>query len=197
MSDAPRRQAVFFDRDGTLIDDEHYIGDPAKVVLRPGAADAVRRVNEAGWLAVVVTNQSGIARGMLTEDDFRRVEARVRELLGATGARLDASYFCPHLPEVTGPCACRKPGTALYERAATEHAIDLARSAYVGDKLRDVEPARRLGGLGVLVPSRVPPWRDQQREQRVAVAGGVHRVRGDAAPTRAVERTRVAAAREH
>ncbi|AHG90528.1 histidinol-phosphate phosphatase family protein [Gemmatirosa kalamazoonensis] len=161
--DGAGRRAVFFDRDGTLIDDVHYIADPTKVVLRPGAAGAVRRINQAGWLAIVVTNQSGIARGMLTEDDYRRVEARVGELLGTGGARLDASYFCPHLPEVTGPCACRKPGTALYERAAAEHGIDLARSAYVGDKLRDVEPARRLGGLGVLVPSRDTKWLDQQR----------------------------------
>jgi histidinol-phosphate phosphatase family protein len=157
------RQAVFLDRDGTLIDDVHYIADPAQVVLRPGAAESVRRLNAAGWLAIVVTNQSGIARGRVTEDDYRRVEARVAELLAAGGARLDASYFCPHLPEVTGPCPCRKPGTALYEQAAAEHGIDLARSAYVGDKLRDIEPARRLGGLGVLVPARDTPWMDQQR----------------------------------
>jgi histidinol-phosphate phosphatase family protein len=159
------RQAVFFDRDGTLIEDVHYIADPAQVVLRPGAAESVRRLNAAGWLALVVTNQSGIARGKLTEADYRRVEARVAELLAAGGARLDASYFCPHLPEVTGPCACRKPGTALYEQAAAEHGIDLARSAYVGDRLRDVEPARRLGGLGVLVPSRDTPWLEQQRSR--------------------------------
>jgi D-glycero-D-manno-heptose 1,7-bisphosphate phosphatase len=157
------RRAAFLDRDGTLIDDVSYIADPAHVRLRPGASRAVRRLNDAGWLAIIVTNQSGIARGILTEDDYHRVQARMAELLGAEGARIDASYFCPHLPEITGPCECRKPGVALYERAAAEHDIDLRRSAYVGDRLRDVQPARRFGGLGVLVPSRDTPWMDQQR----------------------------------
>lgn len=155
-------RAVFFDRDGTLIDDMHYLADPAQVSLRPGAASAVRRVNDAGWKAIVVTNQSGIARGLVTEDAFRAVTARLDELLGTAGARLDATYHCPHLPELTGACACRKPAPALYERASAEHALDLARSAYVGDRLRDVEPAARFGGIGVLVPSRDTPWLDQQ-----------------------------------
>ena len=157
------RRAVFFDRDGTLIDDVRYIADPARVALRPTAARALRRLNEAGWLVVVVTNQSGIARGLLTEDDYRRVQHRLDQLLAADGARVDASYHCPHLPEITGPCACRTPGVALFEQAAAEHDIDLARSAYVGDRLRDVEPALRFGGLGVLVPSRDTPWLDQER----------------------------------
>lgn len=157
------RRAAFFDRDGTLIDDVHYVADPAHVVLRPGAAHAVKRLNDDGWLVVVVTNQSGIARGMLTEDDYRRVEARVDALFAADGARIDASYFCPHLPELTGPCDCRKPGVGMYEQAAADHAIDLARSVYVGDRIRDVEPAAKFGGLGVLVPSRDTPWLDQER----------------------------------
>ena len=163
MSDSSLRRAAFLDRDGTLIDDVHYIADPALVVLRPGAARAVKRLNDAGWLAIVVTNQSGIARGRLTEEDYRRVEARTAELLAAAGARIDASYFCPHLPEVTGPCDCRKPATGMFRSAAEDHGVDLARSVYVGDKIRDVEPARSLGGLGILVPARDTPWLDQQR----------------------------------
>jgi D,D-heptose 1,7-bisphosphate phosphatase len=161
-ADAARR-AAFLDRDGTLIVDADYLARPEGVKLIPGATDAVRRLNEAGVVVVVVTNQSGIARGMLTEDDYRRVAARVDELLAPHGARIDATYFCPHLPEVTGPCACRKPGVALFEQAAAEHGIDLAGSACVGDRLRDVEPSARFGGLGVLVPSRDTPWLDQQR----------------------------------
>jgi len=157
---------VFFDRDGTLIEDEHYLGDPARVRLRLGAADAVRRVNEAGVAAVVVTNQSGIARGMFTEDDYARVRDRVLALLTEGGARVDATYHCPHHPDYGAACACRKPGLALFQQAASEHAIDLARSAYVGDKLRDVLPAARTGGLGVLVPSPDTPFGDVDRAQR-------------------------------
>jgi histidinol-phosphate phosphatase family protein len=157
------KRAVFFDRDGTLIDDVNYIARPDQVRLRPGAARAVARVRAAGWAAIVVTNQSGIARGLLSEDDYRRVEARLAELLAAEGASLDASYFCPHLPEVTGPCDCRKPGVALYETAAAEHEIDLARSAYVGDRLRDIQAAKQFGGLGILVASRGTPLLEAQR----------------------------------
>ena len=165
MSDgtAPLRRAAFLDRDGTLIDDEHYLARPELVRLRPGAAAAVRRLNAAGIAAVVVTNQSGIARGLLTEDDYRRVAARLDELLAAAGARLDASYHCPHHPEVSGACACRKPGVALHERAAAELGLDLAASAYVGDRLRDVLPARRFGGLGILVPGPDTPTADMMR----------------------------------
>ena len=164
MSDA--RRAVFFDRDGTLIEDEHYLARPELVRLRPQAAAAVRRVNAAGLAAVVVTNQSGIARGLLTEDDYRAVAARLDALLAEGGARLDASYHCPHLPELSGPCECRKPGVALYEQAAREHELDLAASAYVGDRMRDLLPALRFGGLGILVPSRDTPTGDMVRARR-------------------------------
>ena len=157
------RRAVFFDRDGTLIEDEHYLARPELVRLRPQAAAAVRRVNAAGLAAVVVTNQSGIARGLLTEDDYRAVAARLGELLAEGVARLDATYHCPHLPEISGPCECRKPGVALYEQAAREHGLDLAASAYVGDRMRDLLPARRFGGLGILVPSRDTPTADMMR----------------------------------
>ena len=161
--DAPARRAVLLDRDGTLIEDVSYIARPEQVLLRPGAARAVARFNAAGWATVVVTNQSGIARGLLTEDDYRAVAARLDELLAATGARIDASFHCPHLPDISGPCDCRKPGVALYERAAESLGLDLARSAFIGDRLRDVQPARRFGGLGILVPTRATPLLEVQR----------------------------------
>ena len=154
---------MFFDRDGTLIDDVHYIARPELVRLRPGVARAVARVNAAGWAAVVVTNQSGIARGFLTEDDYARVQTRTDALLAEGGARIDASYHCPHLPEVTGPCDCRKPGVLLYRRAAADLGLAPDRSAFIGDRLRDVVPARTLGGLGILVASRSTPLLDVQR----------------------------------
>ncbi|MGE5761952.1 MAG: D-glycero-alpha-D-manno-heptose-1,7-bisphosphate 7-phosphatase [Gemmatimonadota bacterium] len=152
MADEQRR-AVFLDRDGTIVDDPPpgYLKDPAAVRLLPGAAAAIRRLNEAGWLAVVVSNQSGIARGLYTEADYRAVERRVTELLAEGRARLDSSFFCPHHPEFTGPCLCRKPGTRLFEEAAAHLGIDPTRSWFVGDRPSDVAPARRLGGRGLLV----------------------------------------------
>jgi histidinol-phosphate phosphatase family domain/HAD-superfamily hydrolase, subfamily IIIA len=145
------RPAVFLDRDGTLIEDRHYLRDPADLQLLPGAAEAIRRLNRAGLAAVVVTNQSGIARGLLTEADYQGSVRRLDALLGDEGARLDAHYHCPHLPEISGQCDCRKPGLLLYQRAATDLGLDLARSWWIGDRLRDVEPAGRLGGRGALV----------------------------------------------
>jgi histidinol-phosphate phosphatase family protein len=148
--DAPRR-AAFLDRDGTLIEDRHSLSDPGGVRLVAGAAAAVRALNAAGVLAVVITNQSGIARGYFTEGEYERVEARIGELFAAEGARFEATYHCPHHPAASGPCGCRKPGTLLYERAMGDWGIDMRRSLYVGDRWRDVEPALAFGGLGVLV----------------------------------------------
>lgn len=145
------RPAVFLDRDGTLIEDRNYLRDPAEVRVLPGVAPALRRLNAAGRLAVVVTNQSGIARGLLTEADYEATAQRLDLLLAGEHARLDARYHCPHLPEITGPCACRKPGPLLYRRAAEDLGVDLARSWWVGDRLSDLEPAGRFGGQGALV----------------------------------------------
>ncbi|MEO8294842.1 MAG: HAD family hydrolase [Gemmatimonadota bacterium] len=147
-------RAVFLDRDGTLIEDPGYLRDPALVQLLPGAADAVRRLNAATVLAIVVTNQSGIARGLMTVQDYRATEQRLDELLANEGAHLDAHYFCPHLPEITGPCLCRKPGTLLYQQAAGRFPIDVTRSWWIGDQLRDVLPAGSMGGRGVLLTGR-------------------------------------------
>ena len=146
-----QRRAVFLDRDGTLIEDLHYLRDPAAVRLLPGVGPALRMLNEAGILAVVATNQSGIARGRLTEAEYQATQRRLDELLAAEGARLDAHYHCPHLPEITGPCDCRKPGPGLYREAARDLDIDLASSWWVGDRLRDLAAARVLGGSGVLL----------------------------------------------
>ena len=145
------RPAVFLDRDGTVIEDRHYLRDAADVRLLPGAAAAVRRLNQAGVAAVVVTNQSGIARGLHTETDYQGTVRRLEELLAREGARVEAHYHCPHLPEVSGPCECRKPGPLLYRRAADDLDLDLGRSWWVGDRLRDIEAALTFGGRGVLV----------------------------------------------
>lgn len=151
------RAAVFLDRDGTLIEDRHFIGSPDLVKLLPGAGPAVCRLNDYGLPVVIVTNQSGIARGYFTEAEYERVRDRMEALLGEFGARIDASYMCPHHPDFTGPCECRKPGTLLFRRAAMDLDLDLARSWYIGDKGRDVLPARELSGRGILVPTRDTP----------------------------------------
>lgn len=149
--------AAFLDRDGTIIEDAHYLSDPDGVRLLPGVAEPIIALNERDLLAVIVTNQSGIAQGLLTEAQYEATRIRLIEALAELGARLDASYHCPHHPSVSGNCDCRKPATGMYLRAAREHHIDLARSLYVGDRRRDVEPALELGGTGILVPSAVTP----------------------------------------
>jgi D-glycero-D-manno-heptose 1,7-bisphosphate phosphatase len=146
-------RAVFLDRDGTIVEDPGFLHEPGKVRLLPGAAGAIRRLNEAGWLVVTVSNQSGIARGLYDAAAYAAVQRRVVELLAPLGARLDGAYFCPHHPEITGPCDCRKPGERLFRDAATALDLNLAQCYWVGDRLSDVEPARALGapGHGLLV----------------------------------------------
>jgi histidinol-phosphate phosphatase family protein len=145
------RPAAFIDRDGTLIVERHYLADPAGVELTEGAAAALRALRDAGYALIVVTNQSGIARGLIRPEEYTAVQGRLDELLAHEGVRLDGVYHCPHHPDHTGPCECRKPGLGLYRRAAVEHGLDLARSVYIGDRAGDALPALALGGAGYLV----------------------------------------------
>jgi D-glycero-D-manno-heptose 1,7-bisphosphate phosphatase len=151
MPMADGNPAVFLDRDGTIVEDPGFLHAPGQVKLLPGAADAVRRLNEHGFLAITVSNQSGIARGRYTVEDYAAVQRRLAELLESHGAHLDGSYFCPHHPLITGPCECRKPGSKLFLEAQEALDIDFARSWWVGDRLSDVQPALALGGHGILV----------------------------------------------
>lgn len=162
-------RAAFLDRDGTIIFDFHYTDQPEDVLLLGGAARAVRRLNEAGIPVIVATNQSGIARGFFTMADAERVNARMQQLLLAEGAHYDDLYVCPHHPDFGGPCACRKPGTLLYERAAADHGLDVGRSVYVGDRFRDVEPGLTLGGSGILVPNGETPDSDMAKARERAL----------------------------
>lgn len=149
--DMGHRPAVFLDRDGTLMEEKDYLADPEGVALLPGAAEALGLLREAGFALVVVTNQSGIARGLYGMEEYRAVARRLEELLEAHGIRLDATYVCPHHPDATGPCECRKPAPGLFRAAAKDLGLDLSRSFFVGDRSRDVLPARELGGTGILV----------------------------------------------
>ena len=145
------RAAAFLDRDGTIIVDRDYPGDPDGVELIPGSAAAIVKLRASGLLAIMITNQSGIGRGLISEDDYRGVQARMEELLAREGAALDGAYYCPHAPDLVPACDCRKPGTGLYLRAAEEHGVDLAASYFIGDRLRDVVPGATFGGTGYLV----------------------------------------------
>ena len=163
------RRALFVDRDGTLNPDLHYLKDADRLELFRGVGPALRWAREHGELVVCVTNQSGIERGFYTPEDVERIHRRLNELLGRSGAAVDAFYYCPHAPE--RGCACRKPGTELFERAATDLAIDLAASAFVGDRWVDVEAGRRLGLFTALV--RTPGHEaevDRELERAHAVA---------------------------
>ena len=137
------RPAAFLDRDGTIIEDEGYLADASRVRLVPGAIEALRTFRDRGMLLVVVSNQSGIPRGLITAQQHAEVDARVKALLAGEGVPLDAAYYCPHLPE--GDCVCRKPKPGMIEQAAREHAIDVARSIMVGDKMSDVAAGHAAG----------------------------------------------------
>lgn len=150
------RPAVFFDRDGVLIADSGYPHRPEHLVFLPGAAAAVRRVNAAGLAAVLVTNQSGVARGLFTEDQMHAFHDLLAEALAAEGARLDAIYHCPYLPDAAVEAYShpdhpdRKPNPGMLLRAIADLDLDPARSVMIGDKPSDVEAARRAGVKGVL-----------------------------------------------
>jgi D-glycero-D-manno-heptose 1,7-bisphosphate phosphatase len=149
-------KAILLDRDGTLIVDSPYLGDPDKVVLEPAAAPALRELHRAGYLVIVITNQSGIGRGFFEEADFHAVQARLAELLLAEGVPVHAYYFCPHHPteavgEFLRSCACRKPAPGMIEAAIVDHDLDRTRSFMVGDKLEDVAAGQSAGMRSMLV----------------------------------------------
>jgi D-glycero-D-manno-heptose 1,7-bisphosphate phosphatase len=150
------RAGVFVDRDGTLNEEVGYLDHPDRCVLLPRSADAVRILNEAGLVTILISNQSGVARGYFPERRVGEVHGRLAALLAAEGARFDAIYYCPHHPDfgppgLRGPCACRKPGTGMIERGVSEFGLDPARSYVVGDKLSDVACAKAAGATGILV----------------------------------------------
>lgn len=152
MSALPlRRRAVFADRDGTIIEDHRYIADPARVTLIPGAADALLRLRGTGLALVMVTNQSGIGRGLLTRAEYHGVAAEVQRRLAGAGVVMDGTYFCPEVPGGDPDATCRKPSPVMYRRAAADLGLETAGSYFIGDKRSDVLPAQTLGGTGILV----------------------------------------------
>jgi len=144
-----REKAVFLDRDGVINEEVDYLRRPEDFRLIPGAAAAIRLLRKHGWRVIVVTNQSGVARGYYTKAGVAAIHERMRRDLARAGTGVDGVYFCPHHPDKG--CACRKPGTALFAQAAADFALDLAASYYVGDKLTDLLPGKALGGHTALV----------------------------------------------
>jgi D-glycero-D-manno-heptose 1,7-bisphosphate phosphatase len=146
-----KRPAVFLDRDGTICEEMGYLNHISRVHVFPFAAASIRRLNEAGVPVIVVTNQSGISRGIFPEKLVAQVHDRITRELAEGGAKVDAYYYCSHVRQDN--CDCRKPLTGLLDRAASEHGLRLDRSFVVGDRYGDVELAHRAGGKGVLVLS--------------------------------------------
>ncbi len=150
------RRAVFLDRDGTICGEVGYLDSIDLLKILPGVPAAIRRLNDSGLKVIVITNQSGVARGYFTESLLDRIHEKLVQDLAEQSARLDAVYYCPHHPEGTlaryrCDCDCRKPGIGLLERAAMEHNLDLASCFVVGDKYLDAETGFRAGARSILV----------------------------------------------
>jgi D-glycero-D-manno-heptose 1,7-bisphosphate phosphatase len=176
------KRAVFLDRDGTLNEDAGYPGNFGQITVYAGSYEAVRSLNEAGLLAIVVSNQSGVGRGFFGEAEVRIIHREMAAAFAARGARIDAFYFCPHFEGSADPrfdvaCDCRKPQPGLALRAAADFGIDLAGSYMIGDKPDDIAFARKIGAASVLVLTG--QGRDSRRRLRAAglepdhVAAGV------------------------
>ncbi|MDF0674634.1 MAG: lipopolysaccharide heptosyltransferase II [Nitrospira sp.] len=157
---------IFLDRDGTLNPDPGYIKSIDQFELFPGVPEALARLKRAGARLIVVTNQSGIARGFLTRDDLDAVHMKLQGLIGAAGASLDAIYSCPHHPD--DGCDCRKPNRGMIDQAVREWEVNLDRSYLIGDHIRDIELAKRIGARSVLVTTGVVP---PQEAERLKVSG--------------------------
>jgi D-glycero-D-manno-heptose 1,7-bisphosphate phosphatase len=159
-----RNRALFIDRDGTLVHARHYPSRPEDLVLYDGIADRLRDLQQAGCLLIIITNQSGIARGYFTEADLARMHDHLRDQVSKHGVSIDAIYFCPHhidgsIQHLAINCDCRKPQPGMLQRAAADLSIDLQRSWFLGDILDDVEAGNRAGCTTILVDigSEPPP----------------------------------------
>lgn len=155
-------RAVFLDRDGTVTEEVGYLTNIDLLRLIPGVGDAIRRLNQAGFKVVLVTNQSGVARGYFPESFVHEAHEKLIRMLGYEGASLDGIYYCPHHPtagnsKYTIACGCRKPGTGLLDRAAKDLDIDITRSFVIGDKWSDVELGQRAGAKTILVKTGFAP----------------------------------------
>lgn len=155
-------KAVFLDRDGTVTEEVGYLSDLTMLRLLPGAGAAIKKLNQMGFKVILVTNQSGVARGLFPETLVQEAHVRLAQMLEQEGARLDGVYYCPHHPHAgtthnTMVCDCRKPETGMIDRAVKELDIDVNQSVIVGDKWIDVELGQKAGISSVIVGTGFPP----------------------------------------
>jgi D-glycero-D-manno-heptose 1,7-bisphosphate phosphatase len=146
-------KVVILDRDGTIVVDRPYLADPAGLEFLPGAAAGLRALHEQGLRLVLITNQSGVGRGLLSLGQLEAIHARLRRMMSEAGAPLEAIYFCPHAPEAD--CACRKPRSELLLRAAAELGFEPADAVVIGDKTSDIEFGARVGARTILIAPQV------------------------------------------
>jgi len=165
------RRAVFLDRDGTVTVERGHVTSAEGLEMIDGAGEAVRRLNGAGLLVVVISNQSGVARGLMAERDLAGIHAALEGLLESEGARIDAAYYCPNyeggsVAGYTDDTSCRKPATGMVEQASRDLGIDVASSFIVGDQITDLELARNAGMPGVLVMTGKGERAEARAEER-------------------------------
>ncbi len=151
-----KNRAIFMDRDGTVSYEVGYVNHPSRFRIYPFAGRAIQMINSSPFLAIITTNQAGVARGYFTEDLIPVVHERLRKQLAEEGAYLDAIYYCPHHPqgevkEYAIDCPCRKPNPGMLEKAASDFSIDLEKSYIIGDKITDIELARKVNAVGIIV----------------------------------------------
>jgi D-glycero-D-manno-heptose 1,7-bisphosphate phosphatase len=169
-----KKPAIFIDRDGTISEEVGYVNHPTRFRLYPYSGDAIKKLNDNNWLAIVVTNQAGVARGYFSEDVILIVHDQLKRQLAAQNARLDAIYYCAHHPTVGEPpyrvdCDCRKPKAGLINRATTDFEIDISKSWMVGDRYSDVELAQNAGLRSAFVLSGYGrgEWEFQRRRWKL------------------------------
>jgi D-glycero-D-manno-heptose 1,7-bisphosphate phosphatase len=149
VSQEARGRFVILDRDGTMVVDRHYLSDPDGLTFLPGAAEGLRSMYEQGCRLVVITNQSGVGRGMFSIEAVERMNTKLMEMVSQAGARLERIYYCPHRPE--DACRCRKPRTQLMADAASELGFDPHQAVVIGDKSSDVEFGHNSGAITLLI----------------------------------------------
>jgi D-glycero-D-manno-heptose 1,7-bisphosphate phosphatase len=150
------RTGIFLDRDGTINEESDYLSSPLDLHLIPGAAEAIREANESGFKVVIITNQSGIARGILTEERLSEIHSALVSTLAAEHATIDGIFYCPHHPDFGEPpyraaCDCRKPGTGMIDAAVKRFGIDIGKSFVIGDRMIDVQTGNNSGATSILV----------------------------------------------
>lgn len=159
------KKAVFVDRDGTINVNVEYLNTPDNFKMYPSVAEGIKLLNENGFLVIVITNQSGIARGYFTKETLEKIHVRMIKELKEKGAKVDAIYYCPHHPD--DKCICRKPETGLLKKAVKDFKIDTSKSFIIGDRMLDVEAGFKIGLKTILIPERKKMVEKEREESTV------------------------------